>query len=263
LNSATTACDINTNTNTNTNTLPDTSSHLQGPHEFNGFYRMSDSVSDVNNLGTDFVATDTSGSIAEDMLNDMANVPFYSTLTDTFEEDFMAAQASSSMDGNMLNDVTRNLFGYTATQIPDYSATNKYGYTPMNTPSTMPINTFGLAALPKLDLTNLNLLADTATEAFNSRGCSMSNTTLYPFKQEAMDAADSPTLGAYHAGTSDSFDQNTSDWYLESEMPPLLYHRSKCGGLFLLSPTDVESSRLRRNGYCEWRTVGAFSRRFV
>jgi hypothetical protein len=239
LNSATTACDINTNTNTNT--LPVTSSHLQGPHEFNGFYRMSDLVSDVDNPGTDFVATDTSGSIAEDMLNDMAQVPFYNTLTDTFGGDFMAAQPSSSMGGDMLNHVALNLFGYTSTQIPDYTT---YGYTPMNTPSTMPINTFGLAALPKLDLTNLNLLADTATEAFNSRGCSMGNTTLYPFKQEAMDAADSPTLGAYHAGTSDSFDQNTSDWYLESEMPPLLYHRSKCGGLFLLSPTDAESSRL-------------------
>lgn len=215
-----------------TNTLLDTSSYSQGTPELDGFYPMPNPVSGVSNFRTCFAATDSSGSAAEDMLDDMATLPYHDATTDTFGNNLMAAQPLNSIDEKMMNDVARNLFGM-GPQISDYTAPNTYGYTPMNSPLNMPMNTLGLTALPQPEFAPMNLLADIGSESSNGRvGCSTDNMTEYPFKQGTIGAVDSPTLGAYYTATPDSLAQNTYNWYLENGMQHSLYDPGKCRGPF-------------------------------
>jgi hypothetical protein len=215
--SITAACELDPYTNT----LPDASSHLPGQHDFDSFCSVPDLVaSGATTPETHFAAT-ASVSTATNMLDDMVTNAFNYTInytnTSAFGNDFMATQPFDGIDG------TVSMFGYTAPEIPYYNATNTYGYTPTNTPFSMPTDT--------LDLTAMGLRGDTAAGGFNGTASRfMESTPMFPLKQGTINAADSPTLGAYHAGRSDLLAQNASHWFLEDEMQPSLCYPSKCAG---------------------------------
>jgi hypothetical protein len=180
------------------------------------------SANAATSLFRDFLATNMHDATALDMFDHAS--------TSCFESSVLAGTPPlSSIYRSMPDDSALVMFENTATNILEYTGSSTFGYTRTNTPLYMPSNTFGLTPVPTLDLTAMHLLADAAAYGpEGTTGYQRDSTTAYPLRQGTIDTADSPTLGAYYAGTSGLSACSRSDWGFNDESQNQAYHPSKC-----------------------------------
>jgi hypothetical protein len=235
-----------------TNSSPETSSPwLQEGGEFDATLAVPDLVvagtttSDISSAAVDASANAATALfhdlLATNMHDATALDMFDHPSTGCFESSVLAGTPPlSSIYGSMPDDSALMMFENTATNILEYTGSSTFGYTPTNTPLYMPSNTFGLTAVPTPDLTAMHLLADTAAyRREGTAGCQWDSTTTYPLKQGTIDAADSPTLGAYYTGTSDLSACSRSNWGFDDESQNQPYYASKCRQPEFPSPANV------------------------